>query len=371
VSKPDVVLYGASGYTGQHVAWKLAERGIPFVAAGRNRARVEEQLTKMPELKKANYEVVGVEHNEASLTELFRGRKVVHNLVGPFMQLGEPVVRAALAAGVHYLDATGEQDWMLHLRKTYASQFADKGLVLSPACASMWNSGLLVAEAALEKEGIDSLDILYTLHGIPSVSSTLSFMRMCCQPQLYLSDKKLVPWPAAIGIQVSVPGQHQILTALPWSGGGESVFYEHDPRVRNCTTLVAFRNQALMAMLIPKMTEFQQRHAHLSSEEQERATNAWAMEIAPKGDMAREDYNQHRVLFTCHGRGTLVAHSVAIWGVTGYVMTGALGAATIDRLLLGRELCVGFQPAARVVGPKRLRGELASEGVFGQASVLI
>ena len=371
MSKPQVVLYGANGYTGQHVAWKLAERGIPFIAAGRNKARLEESLGKMPELKDARYEIVTVGHDEASLTELFRGCKVVHNLVGPYMQYGEPVVRAALAAGAHYLDATGEQDWMLHLREAYGPQFADKGLVLSPACASMWNSGLLAAEAVLEKQGVDSVDILYTLHGIPSVSSTLSFMRMCCQPQLYLSDKKLVPWAAATGVQVSVPGLHQVLTALPWSGGGESVFFENDPRVRNCTTLVAFRNQALMALLIPKMAEFQKKYAHLESAEQEKATNAWAMEIAPKGDMAREDYNQHRVLFTCHGRGTLVARSVAIWGVTGYVLTAVLGAVTIERLLLNRGLAVGFQPATRVVGAQRLHSELVAEGVFGQTSVII
>ena len=371
MSRPQVVLYGASGYTGQHVAWKLAERGIPFIAAGRNESRLRERLAGMPELKKARYEVVAVKHDEASLTELFRGRKVVHNLVGPFMQLGEPVVRAALAAGVHYLDATGEQDWMIHVRHTYAAEFAARNLLLSPACSSMWTSGLLAAEAVLEKKGVDSVDILYTLHGIPSVASTLSFMRMCCQPQLYLANEKLVAWPPATGIQVSVPGIHQVLTALPWSGGGESLFFENDSRVRNCTTLVAFRNQALMALLIPKMAEFQRKYAHLPRAEQESATNEWAREIAPQGPMAREDFSQHRVLFTCHGRGTLVARSVAIWGVTGYVMTGVIGAVTIDALLLDRGQAIGFQPATRVVGAQRLHGELVAEGVFGQTSVLI
>ncbi len=371
MSRPQVVLYGASGYTGRHVAWKLAERGIPFIAAGRSKARIQQYLGSMPELSDAQYEIAAVEHNEASLTELFRDRKVVHNLVGPYMQYGEPVVRACLAAGAHYLDATGEQDWMLYVRNEFGAEFANKGLVVSPACASMWNSGLLAAEATLEKEGVDSVDILYTLHGIPSVSSTLSFMRMCCQPQYYLHDNKLVPWTPATGVQVSVPGLHQILTALPWSGGGESVYFENDPRIRNCTTLVAFRNQALMGLLIPKMTEFQQKYAHLPSAEQERVTNEWAMEIAPKGDMAREDYNQHRVLFTCHGRGTLVARSVAMWGVTGYVMTGVFGAVTIDRLLSNRGLAVGFQPATRVVGTSRLHAELVSEGVFGQTSVIV
>lgn len=371
MSKPQVVLYGASGYTGKHVAWKLAERGIPFIAAGRDQARLRAQLANMPELRDASYDVVAVEHDEAQLTELFRGARVVHNLVGPFMQLGEPVVRAALAAGVHYLDATGEQDWMMYAREKYGRAFADRNLVLSPACASMWNAGMLVAESVLEKEGVDSVDILYTLHGVPSVSSTLSFMRMCCQPQLYLSNKQLIAWPAATGVQVCVPGTHQILTALPWSGGGESLFFETDARVRNCTTLVAFRNQALMSLLIPKMQEFQSKYAHLPREEQEKATNAWAMQIAPQGDMPREDFNQHRVLFTCHGRGTLVARSVAMWGVTGYVMTGVIGAATIDTLVRERANVSGFHPATRVVGVKRLHAELVSEGVFGQTTVLI
>jgi hypothetical protein len=80
---------------------------------------------------------------------------------------------------------------------------------------------------------------------------------------------------------------------------------------------------------------------------------------------------QHRVLFTCHGRGTLVARSTATWGVTGYVMTGTIGAVTIDTLLLGRQKAAGFQPATSVVGVERMRGELISEGVLGQTTVLI
>lgn len=371
MNEAKVVLYGASGYTGEHVMWKLAERGIPFIAAGRNKARLEARLAAQPELVDARYEVVEIAHDEKALTELLRGKAVIHNLVGPYMQLGEPVVKAALAAGCHYLDATGEQDWKIHLRDIYGPAFEAKGLVLAPATSSMWTSGLLAAELALEMPGIDSVDILYTLHGVPSPASTLSFMRMCCQPQLRLVDNKLIPWPPAAHFPVSVPGIHQVLTALPWGGGGESLFYEHDPRVINCSTLVTFRNQALMGLLVPKMTEFAEKYAHLPSTEQEAATNAWAKEIAPQGDMPREDYSQHRVLFTCHGRGTLVARSVAIWGVTGYVMTGVIGAVTIDMLLLNRQRKCGFQPALQVVGVHRMRSELEAEGVFGQTSVLI
>ncbi|HJP99558.1 MAG TPA: DUF5938 domain-containing protein [Rhodanobacteraceae bacterium] len=371
MSNIEVVLYGASGYTGEHVMWKLAELGIPFIAAGRNAARIGARIQAQPELKNARFEIVEVAHDEAALTELFRGRRVVHNLVGPYAQFGEPVVRAALAAGVHYIDATGEQDWKIHIRSAYGKAFADKELVLSPAASSMWVSGLLAAESVLEKPGIDSLDILYTLHGVPSAASTLSFMRMCCQPQLRLVDNQLVPWEPASYRQVAVPGYHAIMTALPWSGGGEALFYEHDGRVINCSTLVTFQNQALMNMLVPKMQEFAEKYAHLSAEEQEAATNAWASQISPEGDQPREDYSKHRVQFTCHGRGTLAARSTATWGVTGYVMTGLIGAALIDTLVLGRERAVGFQPATTVVGPKPMRAILEDGGVYGQITAII
>jgi hypothetical protein len=372
MSEASVVLYGASGYTGKHVAWKLAEKGIPFVAAGRNKERLAKQLGEMPELAEAEYEIVAVDHDEAALTTLFEGKEVVHNLVGPFMQLGEPVVRAALNAGVHYLDTTGEQDWMLHVREVYGPQFERKGRVLSPACASMWTSGMMVAELVLEREGIDSVDIVYTLHGVPSVSSTLSFMRMCCQPQHHLSGNELVAWPPATGVSVSVPGIHEVLTAVPWSGGGESVWFQHDPRVRNCSTLVAFRNQMLMGMVVAKMTEFDESYAHLPAAEQEAVTNAWAMEIAPQGEPPREDFDVHRVLFTCHGRGTLDAHSVAVWGATGYVMAGIIGATTIEALLLGRQqVGGGFSPATTVVGARHLLNAMIAAGICGQPKELI
>ena len=112
----EVVIYGASGYTGKLTAWKLAERGIPFIAAGRSQARVAEAMERVPELRGHDYMCVGVANEKEALTDLFKGRKVVINIVGPFMQLGRPVVEACLAAGCHYFDTTGETDWMTLLK---------------------------------------------------------------------------------------------------------------------------------------------------------------------------------------------------------------------------------------------------------------
>ena len=366
MTNPEVVVYGASGYTGKHVAWKLAERGIPFIAAGRNKERLEKQLGEMPELKGATYEVVAVEHNEQALTELLKGKKVIHNLVGPYMQLGKPVVNAALAAGCHYLDCTGEQDWLYLLKSKYGKAFADKGLALLPATSAMWNFGLIVAETVLEDTGIDSLDITYTVAGVPSVSSTLSFMRMCCQPQYRLENNARVAWPVE-GVSMTIPGIHEVLLGLPWSGGGESVWFEDDSRVNNCSTLVTFRNKPFMEMVISRMKEFAADYTDKSPSEQEEATNGWAMEIAPQGELPREDLDVHRGLISCHGRGRTSMKSIAMPGTAfGYVGTGSTGAFVIDTLLRGQHRGVGFIPAAHAVGVRELHAELMHQGVVGK-----
>lgn len=365
MTEPKVVIYGASGYTGKHLAWKLAKRGIPFIAAGRNKQRLEQQLKSFPELEGAQYEVVAVEHNEEALTKLLQGKTVVHNLVGPYMQLGKPVLNAALAAGCHYLDCTGEQDWMYLLKAEYGQKFADKNLCLLPASAAMWNLGMLVAEKVLETPGINSIDLAYTLAGVPSVSSTLSFMRMCCQPQYFLQDKKRVAWPLG-GVSIAVPGVHEIQIALPWSGGGESVWYEDHDRVRSCSTLVTFRNNALMNLIVSRAQEFASNYSNKSAEEQEAVTNKWAMEIAPQGEPARENFNLHRAWITCNGRGATTARSIGLPGVAaGYVGTATMGAHIIDTLLRKQQMVVGFGPAIHVVGRDHMLAELKAHGVMG------
>ena len=179
----EVVIYGASGYTGKLIAWHLAEYGIPFIAAGRNQQRLEQQMASIAELEGHDYQCVAVDHSEEAIRQLLEGKKVVYNVVGTFMQLAEPVVRAALASGCHYLDTTGEQDWMFHARQEYGAKFEAAGLLLIPACSWMWVGGLLAAELALEHPGIDSLDMLYLADSYTSVASTMSFMRMLVNDQ--------------------------------------------------------------------------------------------------------------------------------------------------------------------------------------------
>ena len=356
----EVVVYGASGYTGKLTAWKLAERGIPFIAAGRNVERLEKELGQLTELKGHDYKCVAVENTKEALVELFRGRKVVINVVGPFMQLGTPVVEACLEAGCHYFDTTGETDWMFFLKRQFGERFAGKGLILCPANSYMWAEGMMATEIALETPGIDTLNVVYVPDSGVSIASTKSFLRMCTQPQFYIQNKNLTQWEYAKAFQVNVPGEHESFNALPWSGGGESVWYEGDPRVRNCKTLVSFRNPAVFKAVFGMLEKFEAECRHLPQVEQEQITNQWGADFVST-EPSREDLDVNRCVLSCHARGRTNSVSVVLRGNSPYIQTGVLGAEAARRVLRGQYNAVGFASPAQVFGARNLLSTLAEE----------
>lgn len=356
-----VVIYGASGYTGKLIAWKLATRGIAFVAAGRNRQRLEAEMAKVPELAGHDYRCVAVAHERAALAELFAGKTVVINVAGPFMQIGRPVVEATLDARCHYFDTTGEADWMALLKHEFGARFAAAGRALVPANSYMWAEGNLAAEIALETPGIDTLDIVYLADSQVSVASTLSFMRMCTKPQYYLQNRALVAWPQATAYPVQLPGEHVPFMALPWSGGGEPIWYDGDPRVRNCKVLVSFRNQDAFNAVLGLLKKFETEAKHLPLAEQEAWTNRAGAAIT-QVEPPREDPDVNRAVLSCHGRGNTHSVSVVLRGNSPYAQTGVIGAEAARRALLGQLKAVGFASPTQAMGARSLLGALADEG---------
>jgi saccharopine dehydrogenase-like NADP-dependent oxidoreductase len=235
-TKP-VVVYGASGYTGRLVCEFLRDYGIPFVAAGRDASKVKAAMeSNVAGIETADYEVAEVNHDVESLTELFSGAKVVCNMVGPFARFGHETVQAALAAGAHYIDTTGEQDWVRDCDEKYGQQFADAGLLLSPGVAQMYTTGEIAAELCLETPGLDTLDIAVFWGGSPTIASTQTILyNAATSPAAYLVRNQYVDHDPTEGhAQLVIPGQHELGLALPWGGTSHPVWYKNDPRVQNC-----------------------------------------------------------------------------------------------------------------------------------------
>ena len=70
-----VVVHGASGYTGRLICEYLRELNVAFIAAGRDKDRLREVMSRVPGIETADYEVAEVAHEAGALTELFRGAR--------------------------------------------------------------------------------------------------------------------------------------------------------------------------------------------------------------------------------------------------------------------------------------------------------
>src|SRR6266567_3100859 len=343
MSTKPVIVYGASGYTGRLICEYLREYNIPFTAAGRDKARIQEALDKVPGIDTVEHEIVEVAHDIEPLTDLFQGASVVCNTVGPFAQHGGEVVEACLNAGCHYLDTTGEQDWLITCDEEYGQRMAGKGLLLAPGIAQMYTTGEIAAQLCLDKPGVDTLDILVFWKGTPTIASTRTILvNACLSKAYYLEQNQYAEWPADAGLyDVVVPGQHETGLALPWGGTSHPVWFKRDPRVANVKVLGGVFNRPLMQG-VPQIVA------------------AALMNQMPP----RDSTGVNTSLDSVHASGPIARAHCVIHGNCNYKQTGLLQAYAAYSLLQQPPRRPGFASGCQAFGHRELLGVLRSFGLL-------
>ncbi|EGD60149.1 saccharopine dehydrogenase [Novosphingobium nitrogenifigens DSM 19370] len=130
----DIVVYGATGYTGRLVAEYLAGAyggtGLRWAMAGRS----EEKLAQVRDLIGAPVDtplVVADSDDPASLGAMAASTRVVVTTVGPYQLYGEGVLAACVAAGTDYADLCGEPVWMRQMIDRFDAQAKASGARIS------------------------------------------------------------------------------------------------------------------------------------------------------------------------------------------------------------------------------------------------
>jgi short subunit dehydrogenase-like uncharacterized protein len=370
-SKP-VVVYGASGYTGRLICEYLREFNVPFIAAGRDKARIAEALEKVPGIDTVDYEIVEVAHDVQPLAELFEGARVVCNTVGPFAQYGPEVVEACLAAGCHYTDTTGEQDWLIECDEKYGPRMAAKDLLLAPGIAQMYTTSEIAAQLCLEKPGVDTLDVLVFWKGTPTVASTLTIlMNACLSKAYYLEQDQYLEWPSDAGLyDVVVPGQHELGLALPWGGMSHPVWFKHDPRVANVKALGGVFNRPLMQGVPQIVAGALQQTEGLSDSEKLRVLTEQASAVMSQMP-PRENTRINTSLDSVHASGPLGRAHCVIHGNSNYKQTGLMQAYAAYALLQQTPKRLGFASGAQAFGHRELLGVLRSFGLVMEPNLTV
>lgn len=187
-----ILLVGATGYTGQLVAAELVRLKCPI----RLGARSLERLTALKQGLQSLYhqvdqlmELTVIDVGDpSSIERALAGCSVVVNCAGPFLQLGEPVLAAAVRSGVHYLDVTGEQQFVKLAYEKYGEAAARAGCGVIPACAFEYAIG--DAAAALldpRQETLwNQIKIVYSIEGIHTSRGTKkSVLKVLASPSQF------------------------------------------------------------------------------------------------------------------------------------------------------------------------------------------
>jgi short subunit dehydrogenase-like uncharacterized protein len=108
----DIIVYGASGFTGRLVAEYLAARGITrWAMGGRSLTKLTEVRDEMG-LPAETPLVVANSDDLASLELMCARTRVIITTVGPYQLYGPQLVAACAKTGTDYVDLCGEPAWM-------------------------------------------------------------------------------------------------------------------------------------------------------------------------------------------------------------------------------------------------------------------
>lgn len=165
---PDIVLFGATGYTGRLAAHAMVARGLKPVLAGRNRDALKSLAKELGGLPVRVADVA----DPVSVRKIVNTNDVVVSTVGPFVRYGKPALDAALAGKAHYLDSTGEPSFIRQVFEQYGERARAAGKAFLTAFGYDYVPGHTVAAAALEKAGKQAVrvDVGYFFVGKVAVS---------------------------------------------------------------------------------------------------------------------------------------------------------------------------------------------------------
>jgi short subunit dehydrogenase-like uncharacterized protein len=133
----DIIVYGATGFTGRLVAEHLAKRygvggEVKWAMAGRSLEKLQAVRDEIGAPKDTPL-VVADANDSASLKAMVGRAKAIITTVGPYQLYGDELVAACAEAGTDYLDLCGEPNWMAQViaKHQQASEKSGARILLS------------------------------------------------------------------------------------------------------------------------------------------------------------------------------------------------------------------------------------------------
>jgi short subunit dehydrogenase-like uncharacterized protein len=137
----DIILWGATGFTGRLVAEYLVRtqdtHKAKWALAGRDEGKLSQVRAELARIRPEFVDLpllIADAKDPASLDALVSRTRVIITTVGPYARYGNELVAACVRAGTDYCDLTGEVQWMRKMIDTHDAQARESGARIVHTC---------------------------------------------------------------------------------------------------------------------------------------------------------------------------------------------------------------------------------------------
>lgn len=177
----DILVYGATGFTGRKVAAYIHQRHpeIKLAISGRSQSKLI-ALAQSIGLSTDHVHPASAE-NQPQLVSTLSQTKIVIACAGPYRHVGRDIVAASIQAQTHYLDLCGEPQFFDDMLAEFDAKARDNATLVISACAFDCVPAELTAKLAsreLKRKynncQVTNLEIVHTFAGV-SVGNPTTF----------------------------------------------------------------------------------------------------------------------------------------------------------------------------------------------------
>jgi short subunit dehydrogenase-like uncharacterized protein len=342
-----VLLYGATGYTGRLIIDEAVEKGLAVVLAGRNRKTISELATQY----NLPYRVAGLTDAD-ELDAILKDITVVLHAAGPFSVTAEPMIAACIRNKVHYLDITGEIG-VFEYAHSLNGQAIEAGIMLLPGCGfDVVPTDSMASWLHEQLPDATHFELAFvTIGGGVSHGTASSMVAKLGEGGAIRKNGKIIPHPLGkSGKWVDFEGRRFFVMSIPWGDVSTAFYTTGIPNIMTYTGMPPMvyrilKGQALFNWLLRRKFTRQL----LQSKIDHRGAGPDAEKRALSSSMVKAEVRNQQGIVK---KGIL-------YGPDGYTMTARASVLIAGKVVNG-QFTTGFQTPAGCYGNKMV---LEIEGV--------
>ena len=208
----DVLIYGANGYTAELIIGLALQDGAKPILAGRS----AQKLALLAQQHGLRCRVFGLD-DPGLVVKNLAGVAVVLNCAGPFSRTAKAMAEGCIAAGVHYLDITGEID-VFEALALMGAKAAKSGVMLMPGTGfDVVPSDCLAAHLKRRMPDAIALTLAFQAIGQPSHGTATTMVENLHRGGMVRRGGKLLAVPSAAASREIDFGSGPLTTiCIPW-----------------------------------------------------------------------------------------------------------------------------------------------------------